>query len=67
MTWVFGLFLVTSCALTSCHAVMSKQEDDITIRALGYNRCRDENHAVRFGQCAENRRRARDTADQRRL
>ena len=50
MTWIFGSFLVTPCALTSCHVVISKQGS--TIRALGYNRCvtgrrpRDENHAV---------------------
>ena len=54
MPWIFGLFLVTICALRSCHIVISKQ--DSTIRALGYNRCItgrrpcDENHAVRFGQ-----------------
>ena len=25
MTWIFGSFLVTLCALTSCHVVISKQ------------------------------------------
>ena len=30
MTWIFGSFLVTPCALTSCHAVMSKQGYDST-------------------------------------
>ena len=25
MTWIFGSFLVTPCALTSCHVVISKQ------------------------------------------
>ena len=65
MTWIFGSFLVTPCALTSCHVVISKQGS--TISVVGYNRCvterrsRDENHAVRFGQSAENRIRARDT------
>ena len=55
MPWIFGELLVTPCALTSCHVVISKQ--DSTIRTLGYNRCvtgrrpRDENHAVRFRQC----------------
>ena len=67
MTWIFGSFLVTPCALASCHILISKQEDDSTIRALGYNRCvtrrrqRDENHAVRFRQSAENLSLARDT------
>ena len=57
--------LVTPCALTSCHVVISKQNR--TIRALRSSRCvtgrrpRDENHAVRFRQSAENRCRARDT------
>ena len=27
MTWIFGLFLVTPCSLTSCHVVISKQGD----------------------------------------
>ena len=31
MPWIFGSFLVTPCALTSCHIVISKQ--DSTIRA----------------------------------
>ena len=62
---VFGSFLVTLCALISCHVVISKQ--DSMIRALRSNRCvtgrrpRDENHAVRFGQSTENHSRARDT------
>ena len=30
MKWIFGSFLVTPCALTSCYAVMSKQEYDST-------------------------------------
>ena len=65
MPWIFGLFQVTPCALTSCHVVISKQGR--TIRTVGYNRCitgrrsRDEIHAVRFGQRAENRSLARDT------
>ena len=25
MTWIFGSFLVTPCALTSCNVVISKQ------------------------------------------
>ena len=56
---------MTPCALTSRHVVISKQVS--AIRALGYNMCvigrrpRDENHAVRFRQGAENRSRARDT------
>ena len=67
MTWIFGSFLVTPCALASCHILISKQEDDSTIRAPGYNRCvtgrrsRDVNHAVSFRQSAENRSQARDT------
>ena len=28
MTWIFGSFLVTPCALTSCHTVMNKQRYD---------------------------------------
>ena len=60
MTWIFGSFLVTLCALASCHILINKQEDDSTIRALRYIKCvtgrrsRDENHAVRFRQSAEN-------------
>ena len=60
MTWIFGSFQVTPCALASCHVVISKQEDDSIISAVGYNRCvtgrrpRDENHAVRFRPRAEN-------------
>ena len=62
MPWIFGSFTVTPCAITSCHVVISKQGS--TIGALVYNRCvtgrrpRDENHAVRFGQSAENHSRA---------
>ena len=56
---------MTSCALTSCHVVISKQGS--RLRTLGYSWCvtgwrpRDENHAVRFRQSAENCSRARDT------
>ena len=28
MTWIFGSFLVTPCALVSSHILISKQEDD---------------------------------------
>ena len=63
--YVIGSFLVTPCALTSCHVVISKQ--DSTDRALRWNRsvmgrrpC-DENHAVRFRQSTDNRSRAMDT------
>ena len=28
MTWIFGSFLMTLCALSSCHILISKQEDD---------------------------------------
>ena len=65
MPWIFGSFLVTPCALVSCHVVISEQGS--TIGALGYNRCvtgrrqRDESHAVKFRQSAENCSRARDT------
>ena len=58
-------FLVTLCALTSCHVAISKQGS--TIRALGYNRCvigrrpRDENNVVKFRQRAENCNWAWDT------
>ena len=46
MPWIFGLFLVTPCALTSCHVVISKQ--DSTIRALKLNRCVPEgDHVMR--------------------
>ena len=50
--------------LASCHILISKQ--DSTVSALRSNRCvtgrrsRDENHAVRFRESAENRSRARD-------
>ena len=30
MTWIFGLFLMTPCALTGCHIVINKQEDGST-------------------------------------
>ena len=52
MTWVFFSFLITPCALASCHILICKQDDDSTIRALGYNRritgrrSRDENQTV---------------------
>ena len=64
MPWIFGSFLVTPSALTSCHVVISKQNS--MIRVVGYNRCvtgriPHENHAVRFGQSAENGSRAWDT------
>ena len=64
MPWIFRSFLVTPCALTSCHVVISKQVS--TIRTLRLNRCitgrrqLDENHVVRFGESAENHSRARD-------
>ena len=49
MTWIFGLFLVTLCALTSCHTVMSKQGYDSTSgQCVTRRRQCDENHAVRF-------------------
>ena len=71
MTWIFGSFLVTLCALASCHILISKQGS--TIRALVYNRwvtgrrpC-DENHAVIFGQCRESQSSVGHAADQRRL
>ena len=28
MTWIFGSFLVTPCALASCYIFISIQEDD---------------------------------------
>ena len=65
MPWIFGSFLVTPCALTSCHVLTSKQ--DSTIRSLRLKRCvtgrrpRDENHALRFEHSAKNCSRARDT------
>ena len=64
MPWIFGSFIKTLCALSSCHVVIFKR--DSTIKAVGYNSCvtgrrpRDGNHAVSFGQSAENRSRARD-------
>ena len=57
MTWIFGSFLVTPCALTSCH-VISKQGDDSSSGHLGptgVGRRPRDNHAVRFRQSAENR------------
>ena len=46
MPWIFGLFLVTPCALRNYHVVISKQ--DSTIRQLGYNRCAPErDHVMR--------------------
>ena len=62
MPWIFDSFLVISCASTSCHVVISKQ--DSPFRALRSNwrvtgmRPRDEKYAVRFGQSAENHSRA---------
>ena len=60
MTWIFGSFLVTPCALASCHVVISKQGDDIGVRAVRSNRCVTGRrprykHVVRFRQSAENR------------
>ena len=69
MTYFFGSFLVTQCALTSCHVMISKQGS--TIRAVGYNRCvtgrrpRDENHAVRFRGRRESQSSEGHAADQR--
>ena len=66
MPWIFGSFLVSPCGLTSCHVVISKQEYDWTIRALGYHRSvtgrkpSDENYTVTFRENAENRSLARD-------
>ena len=62
MTWIFGSFLVTLCALTSCHVVISKQ--GMKVRQDGgcvTRRRPHDNHAVRFRQKAENRSRARNT------
>ena len=35
MTWIFGLFLVTPCALANCHILSSKLKDDGTSGHLG--------------------------------
>ena len=65
MTWIFGSFLLTPCALVICHILIRIQ--DSMIRAVISNWCvtgrrsRDENHAVRFRQSGENRSRARET------
>ena len=64
MTWIFSSFQVTPCVLTSCHFVISKQsgssEQSGPHRCVTRRRPGDENHAVRFGQNAENCRRVRD-------
>ena len=70
MTWIFGSFQVTPCALTSCHAVIGKQGDDSASGQSGPHRCitrrrsRDENHVVRFRQCRESESSVRRAADQ---
>ena len=64
MTWIFGSFQVTPCALISCHILICKQEDDGAPGHSGRVTGRwshDENHAVSFRQRAENRSRAKDT------
>ena len=69
MTWFFGSFLVTPCALTSFHIVISKQAS--AIRAVSYNRCItrkrpcDENHAVGFRERRESQLSEGHSADQR--
>ena len=50
MTWIFGSFLVTPCALTSCHAVMSKQEYDSTSGHTGTTGVLPEGDHVKFRQ-----------------
>ena len=59
MTWIFGSFLVTPCALASCH---------ILIRCVTKRRPRDENHAVSFRQkhrmAVEQENRSRSEAPQ---
>ena len=63
MTWIFGSFLVTPCALTSCHAVNRRWQH---VRAVGSNRCVmgrrpcDENHVGIFRQSTEDQSRARN-------
>ena len=70
MTWIFGSFLVTPWALTSCYVVIIKQLRDQGTR---YNRCvtgrrsRDENHAVRLDRGRESQSSKRHAANQRRL
>ena len=68
MTWIFGSFLVTPCALTSCHVVISKWQRIRAVRSNRYvtgKRPRD-NHAVRFRQSAENQEKSQEhAADQR--
>ena len=65
MPWIFGSFLVTPCALTSCHVVISKQGS--VNKAVAYNRCItgrrpcDKNYAVGFRQRQRIVSRARDT------
>ena len=60
MTWIFSSFLVTPCALASCHILISKQQCDQGTRVQQVCN-RNENHAVRFRQSAQNRSRAWDT------
>ena len=73
MTWIFGSFLVTPCALTSCQVVISKTVGRQHVMVVGYNRCvtersKGDNQAVRFRQSAENRESSQGHAvDQRRL
>ena len=56
MTWILGSFLVTPCALASCHILISKQEDDSASGHSGRTGVYQEgDHAVRFRQSAENR------------
>ena len=60
MTWIFGSFRVTPCALTSCQVVISKQGDGSASWQLGTTcvltgRRPYDNHVVRFRQSAGNR------------
>ena len=66
MTWIFGSFLVTSCALLSCHILISKQEDDSTSGHSGLTGVEPEgDHVMRTTRSdldsAENCSRAWDT------
>ena len=60
MTWIFGSFLVTPCALTSCHIGISKRGIAVKSNRCVTGRRPRDNHAVSFRQRQRIESRARD-------
>ena len=55
MTRIFGSFLVTSCALISCHVVISKQGNGSASAKAGRERVQpEEDHMIRLRHSSKN-------------